>query len=171
MLSTGEIDALIVFSPSEVMRRSPKVRRLFQDFQKEEVAYFKRTGILPMMHTIVMKQGIYEKYPWAAVSILKAFQQSKELALRDMRAAADYRTNRGRVAEMKLPLVWQSKYIEEERDLFNGDPYPYNLKENYKAIQTLLQYSHEQGLTSRLLSVEELFAENTREITWIDPEV
>src|SRR5579872_6344317 len=74
MLDEGALDAVITpLLPSVYARRSPRVRRLFPNFREVEREYYKRTGIFPIMHTVCMKTSLYEKHPWIAQSLYKAF--------------------------------------------------------------------------------------------------
>ena len=43
-----------------------------------------------------------------------------------------------------------------------ADPWPYGIDANRQGLEAMCQYAQEQGLTERLVSVDELFAPNTR---------
>src|SRR6267143_810862 len=74
MLRDGEIDAIYSPRTPSCFTRSPgSVRRLFEDYQAVEVEYYKRTKIFPIMHTVVIRREVYEKHPWVAQSLYKAF--------------------------------------------------------------------------------------------------
>src|ERR1051325_8415405 len=81
MLETGEIDAIISpNAPKALARTDSPVRRLFEDYRTVEKAYFAKTRIFPIMHTIVLRKAVYEKPPWAAASLFEAFEQAKRWA-------------------------------------------------------------------------------------------
>jgi 4,5-dihydroxyphthalate decarboxylase len=147
MIETGEIDALYGPEPS-TFRTSDRVQRLFPDYRAHEREYFQETGIFPIMHTAVVRQDILEAHPWAATSLLKALERSKEIA-----QAALFE-----IGAVKTMLPWLVDHAEDtQRDLGVDDWWPYGVEANRKVLATFLRYSHEQGLSPRLLEVDELF--------------
>ena len=154
MLDAGEIDALMGANlPPSFQRGSPNVARLFPDYQPVEQDYFRRTGIFPIMHTIVIKREIYERHPWAAVSLFDAFVKAKV-------AARQWLARHGAVYCM---LPWLTEHVRARRELMGEDPFMYGLEANRPLLETFLQYNQEQGLLSRPCSVDELFASETRD--------
>jgi 4,5-dihydroxyphthalate decarboxylase len=106
MLETGEIDAIISpNAPKSLGRPDSPVRRLFQDYRNVEKDYFAKTGIFPIMHTIVLRKDVYEKHPWAAASLFEAFEQAKTWAY-DQLMETD---------ALKLTLPWVVAETEETR--------------------------------------------------------
>lgn len=152
LLINGDIDALICTSlfPSFV-KGHPNIRRLFENYQEVEIAYFKKTGIFPIMHTVVMREELWKRCPWIGASLFKAFQQSKEIAYRKVNDLSPY----------KLSMAWFREPMREQRDILGDDPWSNGLAANRKTIETLIEYVYEQGFTNKKLSVEELFAPNT----------
>jgi 4,5-dihydroxyphthalate decarboxylase len=149
MLEEGEIDAIIAPMPPECFNRgSPKVRRLFADWETVERDYYRRTRMFPIMHTVAIKRELYERDPWIATSLYKAFEQAKAIA-------NQWLTDDG---APKHSMPWFIPRILEQWRFFGGDPYEYGVAANRKLLDTLTRYSFEQGLTHRKLSVEELFA-------------
>jgi len=152
MLEQGEIDALIcAHIPSPFVRRSPKVRRLFPNFRELEKDYYRRTKIFPIMHTVALREEVYEKNPWVAQSLCKAFSEAKKICEETMY----------KYSALKYMLAWSIAEIEEERDLFGDNPWPYGLEANRHVLETLVQYSYEQGLIKKRMDIEGLFAPNT----------
>ena len=147
MLVEGELDALIhpeVIQP--ILDKDPRVARLFSNYRDLEMDYFKRTGIFPIMHTAAIKQEVVEKYPWVPINLMQAFEQSKKAAYKRM--------ENPRI----VPLAWFRHFLEEQEEILGKDPWIYGLGEvNRKALETLMQYSQEQGLLGRKISVDELF--------------
>ena len=89
MLESGEISALIgAFPPRSFQNGSPKVARLFPNYHEVELAYYRRTGIFPIMHMVVIKREIYEESPWVAVSLTKAFMRAKAVGKRRLEYTA-----------------------------------------------------------------------------------
>lgn len=152
MLETGEIDALLTArKPPAFVRGSPSVARLFPDYRAAEEAYFQKTGFFPIMHTIVLREQIQQRHPWVAQSLFKAFAEAKRICYEDMAEAA----------ALKYCLPWLLDEVERTRRVMGEDFWPYGLEANRAAIETLVQYSHEQGLASRRIPPEELFAQAT----------
>ncbi len=147
MLLTGELDAVIdpeVIPP--IATKDPRVRRLLPNYRDLEIAYFKRTGIFPIMHTTAIRQEIVDKHPWVPASLTRAFEQSKQLSYKRM--------ENPRI----VPLAWFRSFVEEQEEIFGSDPWAYGLGDaNRKNVATLMQYSLEQGLIGRKMEFEELF--------------
>jgi len=147
MLLEGELDALVhpdLIKP--IREKDKRVTRLFPNYRDLEVDYFKRTGIFPIMHTTAIKQEIADKYPWAPINLMQAFEASKKAAYKRM--------ENPRI----VPLAWFSHFLEEQDEILGSDPWEYGLGEkNKKNLETLMLYSQEQGLLGRKISLEELF--------------
>jgi 4,5-dihydroxyphthalate decarboxylase len=158
MLAAGELDA--VFSaraPSCFTRRAPQVDRLFPDYRAVERDYYRETGIFPVMHLIGVKKELVARHPWLPTSLYKAFAAAKSLALDEVRD----------VNALRVTLPWLTAEADQSAALMGEDFWRYGVEENRKDIETLARYSHEQGLVSRRIPVEELFATPTLEISKI----
>lgn len=152
MLERGELDAVIsAHMPSPFVRRSPKVRRLIQNFRAVERDYYRRTKIFPTMHTVALREEVYEKNPWVAQSLCKAFAESKRICQESMYE----------FSALKYMLAWSIAEMEEEREIFGEDLWPYGLAANRHVLETLVQYAHEQGLLKSRLDLKSLFAPST----------
>jgi 4,5-dihydroxyphthalate decarboxylase len=154
MLVTGEIDALYTARmPSTFHTGGGKVKRLFENFVPVEQEYYTRTGIFPIMHTLVIRRDIYEKNRWVAQSLYKAFAEAQQETYKDL-----YET-----AALKTMLPFLTAHVEETQRVMGKDFWPYGFKENEKTLETFLRYHFEQGLSKRLLTPKELFAPETLE--------
>jgi 4,5-dihydroxyphthalate decarboxylase len=154
MLADGEIDALVTARAPSTFRKEPdKVRRLFPDYVELEKAYFRRTRIFPIMHAVVLRREVYEKNRWVARSLYQAFVEAKA------RAYALY----DQTAALPAMLPWSVAHVEEARREMGDDWWPYGLAPNRHVLDTFLRYHHEQGLSKRRFSPEELFAKETLE--------
>jgi len=152
MLQAGEIAALLTArKPPSFAAESPKVKRLFPNFREEEIAYYKKTKIFPIMHTIVIKREIYHQHPWIAQTLFNAFAQAKEKCYREMDEAA----------ALKYTLPWLLSEVEEEKAILGEDFWPYGIEPNRPTLEALVQYSYEQGLAARVMKLEELFTPET----------
>lgn len=149
MVAEGELDALIhpeLIQP--ILDRDPRVGRLFPNYKELEIDYYKRTAIFPIMHTTAIKQEIVERYPWVQTSLFQAFEKAKEIAYKRMENPR------------RVPLAWFRHALEEQEELLGRDPWAYGLGEaNRKNLDTLMQYSYEQGFIGGKLALEDLFAE------------
>jgi 4,5-dihydroxyphthalate decarboxylase len=147
MLAEGELDA--VFHSDLIkpfVAKDPRVARLFPDTKAEEVAYFKKTGIFPIMHVMGIRQSVAEQHPWLAINLFKAFNEAKAIAMKRMQNP--------RI----VPLAWYRDAWEEQEQLLGPDPWEYGLSDNNrKNLETLVGYSHEQGLIKKRPTLEHLF--------------
>lgn len=154
MIESGEIDAMMSpRMPTCFVRGSPKVQRLFPDYKRVEKDYYRRTGIFPIMHAIVIRMDLYEKNPWVAQSLYKAFCEAKDRCFGRL-----YDSN-----VLRTSLPWEIAEYEETRDLMGEDYWPYGFAPNRRALETLHSYLLEQGLIAKRLELERLFAPNTLE--------
>jgi 4,5-dihydroxyphthalate decarboxylase len=154
MIADGELDAMhTARAPSTFRSRPEKVKRLFENFVEVEKAYYRKTKIFPIMHTVVIRRELYEKNRWIAQSLFKAFAQAQ-------RKTYEYLNTSMALAAM---LPWQSAHVEEARSLLGEDWWPYGFAPNRHVLETFLRYHHEQGLSKRRLAPEELFAPETLE--------
>jgi 4,5-dihydroxyphthalate decarboxylase len=152
LLERGELDFLLTANnPLSFRRGSPKVRRLFPNYAELEKDHYRRTKIYPIMHTVVIRREIFERDPWVAMSLYKAFCVAKERAYQLLLETGS----------PKASFAWLQAMIEEERRIIGPDWFPYGIEANRESLGALLQYTHEQGLTDRLLRIEELFAPST----------
>jgi 4,5-dihydroxyphthalate decarboxylase len=149
MLEEGELVALIhsdIIKP--ILANDPRVARLFPDFKAEEISYFKKTGIFPIMHVLGIKQEIIERHPWVPINLYKAFDKSKDVAMKRM------------FNPRIVPLAWYREAWEEQDAIMGPDPWEYGLTpRNRKTLETLVGYSFEQGLIKRNPPIEELFVD------------
>ena len=152
MLDAGEIDALMAAgAPRSFLRHSPNVKRLFPDHKAVEADYYRRTGIFPIMHTLVIKRDIYERAPWVARSLYDAFDKAKAAAMRRFHGWGP----------LPFMLPWFEDHVEETEAALGTDPFVYGIEANRHALETFLEYELEQGMIREPIAVEELFATET----------
>ncbi len=148
MLERGEIDALMVpHPPKEALRGGGNIRRLFADAKAEEARYFKKNGYYPIMHVVAFKDEVLAKNSWLAKSIAAAFDKAKA-------ACVEYYDDPN-----WSRFVWGRHLFEEERAAFGDDPWPHGIKKNRANLERFVDYSLDQGLMEKKLSVEELFVD------------
>ena len=154
MLRTGEIDALYTARmPSSYKSGDGGVVRLFEDYVPVERAYYRDTGLFPIMHTVAIRREVYEQNRWIAQSLFKAFCEAQRRTYEDL----------AETAALKAMLPWLNAHVEEAVREMGADFWPYGFRKNRETLSTFLRYHHEQGLSKRLLEPEELFAPETLE--------
>jgi len=147
MLAEGELDA--VFHSDLIkpfLAKDPRVARLFADPQAEERTYYQRTGIFPIMHVLGIRQALTDRHPWLAINLYRAFSEAKTLAMK-------------RMANPRIvPLAWYRAAWEEQERVLGPDPWEYGMSEkNRKNLETVVGYSHQQGLIRQRPALEQLF--------------
>jgi 4,5-dihydroxyphthalate decarboxylase len=132
--------------PPSFASGDPRITRLFPDHVDRSIAYYRETGIFPIMHALTIRQQLVEEHPWVAESLFEAFDQAKRIGY-------------DRVANPRLtPLAFFEAAWEQQRELLGPDPWEYGLSEaNRHNLETVLRYTREQGRVSRELPVSELF--------------
>ena len=149
MLLDGEIDALYTARmPSSFRTGGGRIKRLFENYVDVERQYFRSTGIFPIMHVVAIRRDVYEANRWVAQSLYKAFVEAQRRTYADLLDTA----------ALKVMLPWLTAHVEDARQEMGDDFWPYGLERNRNALETFLRYHFEQGLSKRLLSVDELFA-------------
>jgi len=145
MLLAGDIDAVLSARPPRDFGSG--IRRLFPDYEAIEAAYFRETGIFPIMHVIVIKTEVLERHPWVAMNLYKAFEEAKR---RSIARLSD-------ITASHAPLAWLAPYAERMKGLFGEDFWPYGLEKNRTTLQAFVDFAFEQGVCHRRLELEELF--------------
>ncbi|HEY3150701.1 MAG TPA: ABC transporter substrate-binding protein [Candidatus Binatia bacterium] len=149
MLESGELDALLAINiPSIFQRGSPRIARLFPNYYEVEQDYYRRTGIFPIMHTVVVRDDISREHPWVARSIYTAFCEARDIAIDGL-----YDTD-----ALRLSLPWLINHIEETWRVLGKNFWAYGLEPNRAALEAIGQYVYEQGLSPRVVGADELFA-------------
>jgi 4,5-dihydroxyphthalate decarboxylase len=149
-LLDGEIDALMAPRVPSVFRRGG-VRRLFPDYAQREADYYRRTGIFPIMHMVVVRADVAREHPWVARSLYKAFTEAKNVALAGLADAPALRYT--------MPFLLDA--LERQQEIFGADPWPYGVTPNRTALEVFADYLLEQGLTPDRIGVNDLFAPST----------
>jgi 4,5-dihydroxyphthalate decarboxylase len=147
MLADGELDAVFhsdIIKP--FMAGDPRVARLFPDPKAEEMAYYKKTGIFPIMHVTALRKELVDAHPWLPFNLYRAFDEAKKIGMKRM------------VNPRIAPLAWYQAAWEEQERVLGPDPWEYGLSEkNRNNLETLIGYSHDQGLIKKRFTPDELF--------------
>ncbi|MGI0090989.1 MAG: hypothetical protein ACREBS_04715 [Nitrososphaerales archaeon] len=162
MLFKGEIDALPtnigrgkrllerIAAAQRIFGRE-KIRPLFNDQKAEAKRFYRKTGLFPANHVIVVRNDILEKNPWVAQSLYDAFLRAKQLSYKETASMVREPAN----------LVWLGNLYDEVAEIFGEDPYPYGIRSNQKMLDTAIDYALEQGYAARKPTISELFASDT----------
>lgn len=152
LLISGEVDAILhPAEPKVYQDRNPIVERLFTDHRTVEQDFYRRTGIFPIMHTIAIKRETAEKYPWMAKAVFEAYTKAKKVDYDHMRTLGwAYDT-----------LPWYGQEFNETRELMGENFYPYGLQASKASFEAAIRYTYEQGLSKRLVTLEEMFDKTT----------
>lgn len=158
MLEAGELDAVIsARAPSCFTRRAPGVARLFDDYPAVEADYFRRHRIFPIMHIIGIRKSLVERHPWLPVSVFKAFNHARELAMDEL----------GQIGHLFVSLPWGVAAYEAAKALLGDDYWSYGYEPNRHVLDTFLRYHHEQGLSQHKVDSAALFARSSLDLSRI----
>jgi len=158
MMLAGELDAALHYIvDSNLVDRStadlwrhPDIGPLFPDPVAEGIRYYRKTGIFPINHGMVIKREIAEKHPWAVLNLLTAFNRANEIANRERLEHVEYH-----VATGLLPAGAE--------EALGAPIVRHGIRANRATLETAARYSHEQGLTPRVVKLEEVFAKSAME--------
>ena len=152
MLLAGELDAVMsARPPTPFTLGDGRIKRLFSNAREAEQAYWRDTGIFPIMHVVVLRREVYEKHRWLAQNLVSAFEAAKERSL--------HRTTD--VALSMFPLPWLAEYAELSRSFLGRDFWPYGVEKNLTTLQAFFDYAHEQGVAAKRLEPKDFFAPET----------
>ena len=149
MLAEGKIPAMLSPEiPRLFLQGDKRIVRLFPNYKDIELGYFRKTGIFPIMHVTTIKQEIVDKYPWVPTNLVKAFEEAKNIAYR-------------RIANPRMvPIAWVRTALEEQEEVLGTDPWAYGLTPaNRKNLETVLRYTHQQGMIGKMMPLDSLFAD------------
>jgi len=166
MLVHNELDVAAINSPWKNMPNTlgrshritgadgdwSSVKLLFSDRLAEGKRFFRKWNFLPVNHAYTIRGDVYKKHPWVAFNLYTAFVKAKEHFSARL------------VDSIPSALFFGREYLAMTQGLFGQDPYPYGVKANRKMVDTLIDFSHEQGLTRNKMRVEELFAASTLDL-------
>jgi hypothetical protein len=151
MLEAGEIDALISADvPKCILENSPKVARLFPDYKAVEREYYRRTGIFPIMHTVVIRKDLLAQHPGLVKTVYSGFCDAKKVAVEKIKHGLIFNS-------MGTMIPWLNDLLDTDRDVLGDDWWPYGIGANRKAIDAILRYHFEQGITKRQFRCEDIF--------------
>ena len=134
-----------------MLARSDRYRRLFPDAHVEEARYFKKYGFYPIMHLVVLKRDLAERFPELPRELQRMFEDAKRLAY-EYYADSNY----------SMLVDGRMLYEQQQKD-FGADPWPNGYKSNRKNLEQFIVYSHDQRLIASPLPAERLFHQSTHD--------
>jgi len=148
MMAAGELDALFsLYIPDSFLRGEQHIVRLLDNPKAVAQDYFRRTKILPIMHTVVIRKDVHHANPWVAKSLYEAFCAARDIATEGL-----YDTD-----ALHLTLPFLIDHVEETWRVFGKDFWSYGLEPNRPTLAAIGQYVHEQHLSPRPVKPEEIF--------------
>jgi 4,5-dihydroxyphthalate decarboxylase len=154
LLAEGEIDGFIAPRPPTVVEKGhPNIGWLFPDPVAVAKDYYKRTSFFPIMHVLGIRRELAEKHPWLPSAVYKAFEQAKQVGLEKLSDTS--------ATKATLPFV--EERLKEARDLMGQDFWSYGVEPNRKVLDYFLEQHYREGLSSRRVSVDEMFHPATYE--------
>jgi 4,5-dihydroxyphthalate decarboxylase len=149
-LFEGQVDALgVTESQLPILLANDSVRRLFERPREVEANYFRRTKILPIMHVVVLQKSLVDRDPELPEKLFRLYSQAKRWAQRWRRAIPS------------LAEAWPNYYLNEEKEIFQTDPWAYGLEANRHVLHRFLSYCHTQGVTAKAMAAEDIFHAST----------
>ncbi len=154
LLDRGEIDGFIgPRPPNRVALRNPNIGWLFDDPTAEAKDYYRRTGVFPIMHVVGIRKELAQAHPWLPAAVVKAFTASKAQALELLSDTS--------ATKVTLPFV--EEQLKAARESLGEDYWSYGVQAARQTLETFVRHHHAQGLSKRLMAVEELFHPATYE--------
>jgi 4,5-dihydroxyphthalate decarboxylase len=147
LLSEGRIDAMIGTNHPLSRKTNPDVQRLFPDYPAVEKAYYRKTGVHPIMHLVAIRKEVYERNPAVAKSLYEACCKSKRIAMQRMRHLGAPRTM----------LPWMGAEVDEIDAVFGEDYWPYGVERNRATLEKLTQYMVQQSLIAEAPKLDDIF--------------
>lgn len=152
-LSEGRIDVLGTTQLPKDFGAEPRIKRFFENYEEVEKAYFRETGIFPIMHLLAVRRALVDRHPDLPGKLFQLFCKAKRWGQDWIRM------------DPSLSLAWKNAYLEEEKKTFNRDPWVYGLKENRALISQFLSYCYDLGVSEKALTPEDLFHPDTWNLT------
>ncbi len=146
MLAAGELAAAI-----GVEVDLPDVQPLIPNGLDAGLAALRNGGHYPINHLIVIKDELIAKNPDLAADVFNTFAESKRLYLEKLKAGA-----------FEKPTAFDKMHLRVME--FMDDPLPYGIAPNRQVIEQLIGHALTQGIITKKVAPEDLFARSTRDL-------
>jgi 4,5-dihydroxyphthalate decarboxylase len=130
----------------------PDVKPLIPDARQAGFEALKKHGHYPINHTVVVKDELLAAHPDLAADVFEAFAESKRRYVQKLKAG-----------EIEKPAAMDEMH-RRVMEITGRDPLPYGIEPNRGPLEELVRSAREQGILSRALPIEELFAASTRSL-------
>jgi len=152
LLLNGSCDAVIApITPKAFLEGHPKIKQLFNNVRSAEQAYFKKTGLFPIMHAVAIRADVVEANPELPRAIVEMYEQAKQMAYSNLEFTS----------ALRVTLPWAAQELEETRELMGADFWSYGIQANRKELEAVMRYTHDQGLVRERRNFEEMFHPST----------
>ena len=152
LLLSGQCDALITaITPKSYLDHNPNIRQLFLKPRETEAAYFKKTGMFPIMHVVAIKTDLLKNEPWLTKAVFYLYSDAKKIAYKNLESTTVVRTS----------LPWTKDEYESTVEIMGDNYWKYGIEDNRKELEAIMRYVYEQGLVKRQIAFEELFDPST----------
>jgi 4,5-dihydroxyphthalate decarboxylase len=138
LLLGGVVDAAI----GEIGVEAAEIRPLIADARNAAFDYFRRTGVYPINHGVVVKNALLKDAPWIADELVGLFEAAKAIYLTNLAGSAGISS-------------WDKAAVDNAAVV--GNPFPFGIDNNRKALEAITQFAADQKMVPRKFSVEELF--------------
>jgi len=156
ILIAGDVDALITaITPKAFLDGNPKIKPLFPDVRATEQAYFKKTGMFPIMHVVGIRSDAVKADPGLPEAVFKMYSRAKDAAYSDLETTTS----------LRVTLPWLTQELKATRTLMGENFWPYGIESNRKELEHVMRYCHEQYLVKERIGFEKLFHPSTLQLT------
>jgi 4,5-dihydroxyphthalate decarboxylase len=150
---SGEVDAAMSARKPDAFRTGGgRIVQLYPNYREDEAQYYAATGIFPIMHVIAIRRAVFERYPWVATNMLKAFEEAKRRSLERMND----------LTASRFPVPWSSSLSSEWAKGFGDDAFPYGLEGSRRTLDAFCRFAHDQGVTAKRMTPDDLFPKEVR---------
>jgi 4,5-dihydroxyphthalate decarboxylase len=146
MVANGELAAAIGVGRVD----SPDVKPLLPNAADAEAAWYRKTGLYPLNHTVVVKDALLKAEPTLAPLLFNAFKKAKAVFLAQLSSGVE--------------LCGTAQALAQRRRVVGDDPIPYGVARNRRALEAIIQCAQDQKILRRKVKVEEMFASGTLDL-------
>ncbi|QPC92637.1 ABC transporter substrate-binding protein [Mesorhizobium sp. INR15] len=148
LLLAGEIDAILAYKPiKSSIGPTARTRRLFENSEAVEKDYFAKTQVFPIMHLVGVRTEDARADPTLVRDVYQAFAEAQRLASADLAYEQ----------ALKIGLPWLRQELERTKAIMGQDYWPGGFAANRHVLETMINWSFQDGLISRKIEPEELF--------------
>jgi 4,5-dihydroxyphthalate decarboxylase len=148
LLLSGQADAIITaITPKAYFDRDPNIRQLFPKAKETEAAYYRKTGMFPIMHVVAIKTDLLKKEPWLAQALFKLYSEAKTIAYKNLETTT----------VLKTTLPWAKDEFESTVEIMGDNYWKYGIEDNRKELEAIMRYVYDQGLVKSKIGFEEMF--------------